>query len=235
MFITKKHLERRTFLRGMGATMALPLLDAMIPARTALAQTAATPTPHMGFIYFPHGAIMDHWTPEDGRHHLRSPHHSEAAGAFPEATDRGQRPGEQAGHQPGGARHHAGNVAELRASARQPGSLLRPHHRPDRRRAHRPGHSAALARNRHRRPRRRRLLRSRFWLQLFGHHFVPHAHHAAAHGDRAAQGVPAAVRPGRYRGRAQSARETICQHSGSGFDRSHRSAAYAWARRIARC
>ncbi len=63
MFITKKHLERRTFLRGMGVTMALPLLDAMIPARTALAATAATPTPHMGFIYFPHGAIMEHWTP----------------------------------------------------------------------------------------------------------------------------------------------------------------------------
>jgi hypothetical protein len=64
MFITKKHLERRTFLRGMGAAVALPLLDAMIPARTALAQTAATPSPHMGFIYFPHGAIMDQWTPK---------------------------------------------------------------------------------------------------------------------------------------------------------------------------
>jgi hypothetical protein len=62
MFITKKHLQRRTFLRGMGAAVALPLLDAMIPARTALAQTAANPTPHMGFIYFPHGAIMEHWT-----------------------------------------------------------------------------------------------------------------------------------------------------------------------------
>ena len=48
----------------MGAAVALPLLDAMIPARTALAPTAATPTPHMGFIYFPHGAIMDHWTPK---------------------------------------------------------------------------------------------------------------------------------------------------------------------------
>ena len=46
MFITKKHLPRRTFLRGVGTTMALPLLDAMIPARTALAQTAANPTPH---------------------------------------------------------------------------------------------------------------------------------------------------------------------------------------------
>ncbi len=63
MFITRKHLPRRTFLRGMGASVALPLLDAMIPARTALAQTAANPTPHLGFIYFPHGAIMDRWTP----------------------------------------------------------------------------------------------------------------------------------------------------------------------------
>jgi hypothetical protein len=63
MFITKKHLSRRTVLRGMGATVALPLLDAMIPARTALAQTAAKPLPRMGFIYFPHGAVMDKWTP----------------------------------------------------------------------------------------------------------------------------------------------------------------------------
>jgi hypothetical protein len=64
MFITKKHLPRRTFLRGVGTAIALPLLDAMIPARTALAQTAANPTPHLGFIYFPHGAIMGQWTPK---------------------------------------------------------------------------------------------------------------------------------------------------------------------------
>jgi hypothetical protein len=64
MFITKKHLPRRTFLRGLGATMALPLLDAMIPAGTALAQTAASPAMRAGFIYFPHGAVMNQWTPE---------------------------------------------------------------------------------------------------------------------------------------------------------------------------
>ena len=63
MFISKKHLSRRTVLRGMGATMALPLLDAMIPARTLLAQTAAKPTPRLGFVYVPHGAIMNRWTP----------------------------------------------------------------------------------------------------------------------------------------------------------------------------
>ena len=63
MFVTKKHLPRRTFLRGMGVTMALPLLDAMIPARTLLAQTAAQPKTRLGFVYVPHGAIMDKWTP----------------------------------------------------------------------------------------------------------------------------------------------------------------------------
>lgn len=63
MFNTKKHLSRRTFLRGAGVTIGLPLLNAMVPASTALAQTAAAPKLRMGFIYFPHGAIMDQWTP----------------------------------------------------------------------------------------------------------------------------------------------------------------------------
>jgi hypothetical protein len=63
MFVTRKSLSRRTVLRGLGATIGLPLLDAMVPARTALAQTAATPVPHVGFIYFPHGAVMNRWTP----------------------------------------------------------------------------------------------------------------------------------------------------------------------------
>jgi hypothetical protein len=64
MFITKKYLNRRTVLRGAGAMIALPLLDAMIPAATALANTAAKPVVKLGFVYFPHGAIMEKWTPE---------------------------------------------------------------------------------------------------------------------------------------------------------------------------
>ncbi|MDT8398138.1 MAG: DUF1552 domain-containing protein [Pseudomonadales bacterium] len=64
MFITRKYLPRRTFLRSLGATVSLPLLDAMIPAGTALAQTAARPAPRMGFFYFPHGSVMSNWTPE---------------------------------------------------------------------------------------------------------------------------------------------------------------------------
>src|SRR5436309_15258838 len=63
MFITKRHISRRTFLRGAGVALGLPLLDAMIPAGAALAKTAAHPGPRMGFIYFPHGAIMNQWTP----------------------------------------------------------------------------------------------------------------------------------------------------------------------------
>jgi hypothetical protein len=63
MFITRKHISRRMFLRGAGVAVGLPFLDAMIPAGTVLAQTAAKALPRMGFIYFPHGAIMDQWTP----------------------------------------------------------------------------------------------------------------------------------------------------------------------------
>jgi len=64
MFITKKHLSRRTFLKGVGITVALPFLDAMVPAQTPLALTAANPTQRFGFIYVPMGSIMKQWTPE---------------------------------------------------------------------------------------------------------------------------------------------------------------------------
>src|SRR5712691_5532556 len=63
MFITKKHLPRRTFLKGAGVSLALPLLESMIPAGRALARTAATPKTRLGCIYVPHGATMDKWTP----------------------------------------------------------------------------------------------------------------------------------------------------------------------------
>jgi hypothetical protein len=63
MFITRKHLSRRTLLRAAGASVALPLLEAMIPAATALANTAAAPKPKLGFFYLPHGFIMDRFTP----------------------------------------------------------------------------------------------------------------------------------------------------------------------------
>lgn len=72
MYLTRKHLSRRTMLRGSGVAVALPLLNAMVPAATALAGTEAAPRMRMGFFYLPHGAIMnntprgpemDMWTP----------------------------------------------------------------------------------------------------------------------------------------------------------------------------
>jgi hypothetical protein len=56
VIIAKKALPRRTFLRGVGATLALPLLDAMVPAMTALAATPANPVRRLGFVYIPMGA-----------------------------------------------------------------------------------------------------------------------------------------------------------------------------------
>ncbi|MEE2776739.1 MAG: DUF1552 domain-containing protein [Acidobacteriota bacterium] len=63
MITTGKHLPRRAFLRGVGATVALPLLDSMVPAFTALAQTPAQPPRRLGVVYVPHGAVMNKWTP----------------------------------------------------------------------------------------------------------------------------------------------------------------------------
>ena len=68
MFVTKKALPRRTFLRGVGAALGLPLLDAMVPAMSALAQTPARPVRRLGFVYLPNGVArnftgINYWTP----------------------------------------------------------------------------------------------------------------------------------------------------------------------------
>jgi hypothetical protein len=63
MFVTKKHIPRRTFLRGAGVTLALPLLEAMIPAGTAYGQTAETPVRRFVGIWHPHGASPGYWSP----------------------------------------------------------------------------------------------------------------------------------------------------------------------------
>lgn len=64
MMNTKLFLPRRTLLRGAGATLALPLLDAMVPASTALAKTAAAPVPRLGFIFVPNGQALVNWIPD---------------------------------------------------------------------------------------------------------------------------------------------------------------------------
>ena len=62
-YLTKKHLSRRTVLRGAGAAIGLPLLESMIPAGMRRASAAGVPRTRVGFIYIPHGAVMDRWTP----------------------------------------------------------------------------------------------------------------------------------------------------------------------------
>jgi hypothetical protein len=64
MFVSKIALPRRTFLRGIGAVVALPLLDAMVPALTPLARAQARPRTRFGAIYIPNGAIMEQWIPD---------------------------------------------------------------------------------------------------------------------------------------------------------------------------
>jgi len=74
VIITKKALPRRTLLRGLGTTLALPLLDAMVPAMTALAATPAKPIRRLGFVYIPMGAHVPEWTPpQEGNLRALSP------------------------------------------------------------------------------------------------------------------------------------------------------------------
>src|SRR5215813_9826798 len=63
MLIFKRAIPRRTMLRGLGATLALPLLDAMVPSLTALQKTAARPITRFGVMYVPNGMVMQQWTP----------------------------------------------------------------------------------------------------------------------------------------------------------------------------
>jgi len=63
--ITKKHISRRTFLRGVGVTLSLPFLESMVPAQTPLARTAANPQIRLGLCFMPHGAVMNNFTPAE--------------------------------------------------------------------------------------------------------------------------------------------------------------------------
>src|SRR5215472_12979709 len=163
MFVTKKHLTRRTILRGAGAALALPLLDPTIPAGTALADTAANPTPHLGFIYFPHGAVQDKWTP-NGVGKIES---------FNEIL----KPLEPYKSMTT-VISNIENQAELRAPGDQPGPARRHDHRPDRGAAHWAGYAAAVAGSGDRDSRGRRFLRPRLRLLLRGNDFVPFTHDA---------------------------------------------------------
>ena len=82
-YITRKHLSRRTMLRGLGTAMALPWLDAMMPAAKAAKSTAAAPAVRLAFVYVPNGIIPGAWTPAADGAELRVHPYDEGAGAIP--------------------------------------------------------------------------------------------------------------------------------------------------------
>ncbi len=103
-FVSKKALPRRTFLRGMGAALSLPLLDAMIPAATAMTKTAALPVRRLGYVFMPMGCDQSRWTPRgtDGKLSELSPilaslaPHREHVTAFTNLELRNAYPGSHA-------------------------------------------------------------------------------------------------------------------------------------------
>jgi hypothetical protein len=117
MFITKTHLPRRTFLRGLGTTLALPLLDAMVPALSAAARTAAQPVRRLGFVYIPNGANMAAWTPVDTGSGYTMPATLEPLAGFRNqvtvVSGLGNKPAEAWGD--GGGDHSRGPAAWLNA------------------------------------------------------------------------------------------------------------------------
>ena len=95
MIIKKLSLPRRTFLRGVGATVALPLLDAMVPALSGLVEVttraAAAPVRRLGFVYIPNGAVMQQWTPAEVGAGFEIVDHSASARAVSRPVDGRQR------------------------------------------------------------------------------------------------------------------------------------------------
>ena len=193
MFLTKKHISRRAFIRSsVGATFALPLLDAMVPAQTPLARTAAAPLQRFGFIYVPHGSIMKEWTPlQDGAGFEFSPilkplerFRSQVNVLTGSDQQRRERPLGQ-----------HGDVAERDVSRQGQRDPAEHDGRPADRAAGRPGHDVPVDRAGDRgslEPSRQ--LRRRLPLLVHEHDLVAHADAAAADGDQPARRLRADVR-----------------------------------------
>ena len=227
-FITKKHLSRRTFLRGVGVTLALPLLDSMIPARRRCAQTAATPKTRFALHLRP--ARRDHGQVDAGD---RGPGFEfteilQAARAVPRPHQRHQRPGASdvagaGGAESAGANHTRSAAVFLSgavAEARRAGAP-RHHGRSGRGAADRPGHAAAVARaDRSRKP--VLALRGGFSCAYREHDLLAGADVAAADAEQPAGGVRAAVRRRQHRRRAPRAAAGVAQPARFGARRRSR-------------
>ena len=200
MFLTKKHISRRTVLRGAGATLALPLLDAMVPAATLLAQTAASPKQRFVGCFVPHGAAPGYWVSTEGALAAELPFNWKALEPFRDRTvilsglhSRSAEP------PPGDRRRPLGRSrVPLRRQAEEDGRrgcLQRHHDRPDHRQEDRHRVADSVAATGRRRSRRQlEQLRRRLQLHLHQHDLVGVADLAAADGAESAGGVRAYVR-----------------------------------------
>ena len=183
MIVTKKALPRRTFLRGVGATLALPLLDAMIPALTAASQTAATAARRLGFVYIPMGTHQPLWIPTtEGRITELSPILSSLT-PLPQSNNGGIESSAQeclfVWCRPCDRQLH---VPERRSREENRRQRLRAGHdrRSDRRQADQHRDSASVTRARHGLQLRRRELRQRLCLCLHEHARLVDADDAAS-------------------------------------------------------
>ena len=222
MIITKKTLSRRTVLRGLGATVALPLLDAMVPPLTALARTPATPARRLGFVYIPNGVSMNpevnNWKPVgSGRDFEFSPILSPLAPLRDHVTvvsGLAQRQAEA--FNDGGGDHSRARCGlperrPCRAGARGQ-RAGRDDGGPGCRRHARAGHAAAFARDGGRQRRHGRQLRQRLRLRLPQHHLLENAHDAAPDRAEPGRGLRAPLRRRRHPRRAARGRAQGPQH-----------------------
>ena len=233
MFITKMSLPRRRFLQGVGTAFALPFLDAMVPAATALANTAATAR-RFGAVFVPMGAVMDKWTP-----------HATGAGfeftpiLKPLEPFRDHLVVVSGTNEPSEGTHSRSVSAFLlRLGPQAHGSRRRPgrhDHRSDHRREDRRGYPVQLARSGDRgRHRVHRRLRHGLQLRLSEHDVVEDADDAAADGDQSARGLRATVRPAGHARSASRPSSSRRQHPGFGAGRCGRAQSRAGAARQGR-
>ena len=210
MFVTKKHMPRRTFLRGAGVTLALPLLESMVPALTPLRLTAAAPVAavrrHLASAR--RGARL--LEPAAGRQGLRVLVHHQAARAVPQPRrpdHRARHAGGDGDHRRAGRRSRARRRAAVRGAAaaqrRQP--VSRHDHRSAHRQQVRPGHDPLVAAARRRRRRQLRQLQLGLQLRLYELDLLDVADRAAADRGEPARRVRAAVRR-RHQRRGAAAR-----------------------------
>ena len=202
MFVTKKAIPRRTVLRGIGATLALPLLDGMVPALTALGRSAAKPALRFGAVYVPNGMVMQNWTPADRGNRLRAHTDPAAAGAVSRPADRAVGARDAAGNGPRAARTRLDLVPDGRDAGQAGG--LEPEGGPlagsaaGGRAA--PAHPPGITRNRPGGRQLRRLVQRRPQLLVLVHGLVAQRVDPAAHGAQSAGGLRTVVRRHREHG-----------------------------------